>query len=283
MDAEQEGNCSWACVDALFEMFFSNRNNYSSNKILREDIRSLIAKHLSGSKTTNPRLCHQDNVLIGEKVNALLEIEPRLKFKRAMSRISWYRFGFRSQLHKVVLSNSFIKDFGNWRLMLSLTGKSHTVCDLGSGIDKTPALPITIANTAFKGYTIDRFFHCADRIRLFSDKVDWQLVRTDLVDVHKRKPPSKTSSPKRSVKDTVGANSYIAIEECISIAARDDKFTWIQDKKVGGRYPSTVTRDELAELLIDKFDNILTCSKSVIKRALSDFVFRPKAGSRDLG
>ena len=282
MDAEQEGSASWTCVNALFEMFFSNRNNYSSNKISREDIRSLIAKHLSGSKTTNARLCHQDNVLIGEKVNALLEIEPRLKFKRAMSRISWYRFGFRAQLHKAVLSNSFIKDFGNWRLMLSLTGKSHTVCDLGSGIDKTPTLPITIANTAFKGYTIDRFFHCADRIRLFSDKIDWQLVRTELVGAHVIKSTSKTSSPKRPVKNTVGANSYIAIEKCIAIAAKDEKFLWIQDKKVGDRYPSTVTRDELAELLLGKFSSILTCSKSVIKRALSDFVSGPKARRRAL-
>ena len=277
VDAEREAGRHWPCVNALYEMFFSDVEKYVSDEISPNDIRSLVATNLSGSKVTNPYLDDQDNVLIGKKVDALLEIEPGLKFQRAMSRISWYRFGFCAQLHQVALSNNFVKYYGRWRLRLSLTGESYTVCDFGLGVNKTPTRPTTISNTAFKGYTMDRFFHCADSIRIFSDKVEWKLVRVGCDTPDKNKSISKIRSPKRTIERIVGSNSYVAIEKCISIAARDEEFLALKNKKSGGRYLSTVTRKLLAELLKGEFRNQLNCSVSTLHRALSDFVSCPRA------
>ena len=282
MDAEQEGNCTWTCVEALYEMFFSDLDNYSSDGISTKDIRSLIAKNLSGSTATNPGLCHQDNILICEKVDTILKIEPRLKPQVGMSRISWYRFGFRAQLDQVALSNNFVKSFGRWRLRLSLTGKAHTVCNLGIG-RKTPKKQTDIGIAKFSGFTMDNFFHSAKKITLFSDNIKWQLTRLDSKEKRNGASDSKANPRKRSIEEIVGARNYIAIKECISIAARDGKFYEIEAKKIEGRYPSTVTRDELAELLLSRFPERLACPKSVIKRALSEFVFRRHARQRAFG
>ena len=86
--------------------------NTSATIFHTKDIRYFIATNLGGRKVTDPFLDDQDNVLIGKKVDALLEIEPRIRFQDAPSHISWYRFDFRAQQHQVALLNNFVKRYG---------------------------------------------------------------------------------------------------------------------------------------------------------------------------
>ena len=277
-NAEQVAGRRWTCVDALYEMFFSDVDK-DRDDISAADIRSFIKKRLSESSATSPNSRDNDCIEIGNKVDALLNIESHLESQPTTNRITWFRFGFLAQRHNVALSNTFVNRFGRWRFRLSLTGISHTVLDSASR-SKLPYTSFKIENDEFTGYTMDYFFHCADKLPLFTEKVDWQLVRVNTTELHETKSVAKTESTKRSVKDIVGANNYNKIEKCISVAAKDATFPAIKNAMVDGRYQCKVTRDELVVLLLNRFRESITQSESTLRRTLSCFILFPNAWQR---
>jgi len=276
-DAEADAGRRWSCADALYKMFFSDVDK-DRDDISAADIRSIIKRRLSESTATSPYSSDKDYIEILNKVDTLLKIEPCLKSQPTANKIAWFRFGFLGQRHQITLSNNFVKFFGRWRLRLSLTGKSHTVRNLDTG-GKISSKSTAVENRKFNGYTMDRFFHCADNIQLFTRKVDWQLVRVDATELQETESVKKNSS-KRSVKDIVGANNYNKIKKCISVAAKDATFPEIKNAMVDGRYQCKVTRDELVVLLLNRFRESITQSESTLRRTLSCFILFPNAWQR---
>ncbi len=273
-DRARIGNQTWACVDALYEMFFSDA---AGDEISEQDVKRFITSYLAGHATASNLFSIEDSEQIGNKLAMLTKLEPFIQSSPAKSRITWCRFGFFAQRHQVALSEGFIRKFGKWRFALSLTGNAYTVIGKNTGSKVSIAKRFSISDRVYKGDTMDHFFHGNDEIQLFADNIEWRLCLVIQKPIDIIVPVETDTSPKRSVKQIVGANAYEAISELVLMAAEDRGFGEILNEKVDGRFESTVSNKELAALLFNDFGEQVNVRKSTLYRALSDFVCSPRS------
>lgn len=273
-DPARIGNQTLGCVDALYEMFFSDA---AGDEISERDVKNFITSYLTGHTTANSLFSTEDVEQIGNKLAKLTKLEPIIQSCPAKSRITWCRFGFLAQRHQVALTEGFITKFGKWRFSLSLTGDVYTVRRKTIGLKVSLPVKFYVSKRVYKGDTMDHFFHGNDEVQLFADNIEWRLCLVIQKPIDIIVPVKTDTSPKRSVKDTVGANAYEAISELVSIAAEGKDFGEILNKKVDGRFQSTVSRKKLTALLMNDFEEQINISGSTLYRALSDFVCSPRS------
>jgi len=249
---------SWSRSDAIFWMFLTNNDSNTNEKTRQKTVAAVTAYFDKNSQSKiSPTLTSEQQIL-----KKLSNQFPEVKRVNQASPLLWIKFGFMALAAEITLTNHFIRKYSLWRFERTLRYGAELVTNANK---ENQRLAFSIGNQTYEGYPLDGFLLSKIKDTDLSSKADWQLTKAIRL------------KSNRTLSDNVGSLALATIKKCIDIAAKGKDFPEIKKTKIDGRYPCTITREDLTEELSDYFKNDLPYRESTIFRSISKFVACPKA------
>ncbi len=281
---------SWARGSALVFIFFSNLKKRNSREdvfdfeeegdsdddnfydLVTEQVTHYLTD-ISDVRPPNSVLGQINENLIKSRIKTLTEFSPALSVVEHASPLLWIRFAFTALQESINVSDCFLKNYAQWRLRRSIECPGETIGRLNEAITSPEiANASDIEGYRIFGYPLDSFFFSLEGDADLNCKSEWGLLR-----------PQKQVNDRfsrRSIEDVIGRAAYKRISECLSEAAKNKTIDGLSNRKIKGRFLSSMPRILLARALLRQYENQLDCRASTIVRALPDFVACPNHRSR---
>lgn len=265
IDFERE---TWSCCDALINIFFSDWDELNDDENLRFEIRSYIASYPTNKNCKPPNLSEDRLKNIRSLIDTLHPISKRPVSRLLEPPLVWIKFAFFANRNGVILSETFIKAYAQWRLTRSITyGPETIVQTMGPPRKIIENRPFAIARHKFLGHPLDRFLLSSRVPLVLGEGAEWKISGAQT---------SKTNKQKLdAVKTATGENLTNNLIYCLETAVASGRIPALHNKKVEGRFLCDITKEELAILLMKVFKHRLPYRETSIKRALSTFVACP--------
>lgn len=268
---------TWACGDALVDIFFSDWKEVRGVEAYRMVVRNCVLFYVASNDPASDSgfLEEKEENRVASLIGKLTKFFPELSAELKVSPLVWTRFAFTALRHAIAPADYFLSSYARWRFGRMLNIGLETVTKMQSENSKRI---FKFGDQNFSGYTLDEFMFSQSIQASLDSKTQWVLVTAQKAargkQQYKAAGIENGAKPKRTIEDIVGAHAYKRIADCIKSAAENRTIDGLQRKKIEGRYECSIARGFLAERLFDKFPDI-GCSEATIVKALSDFVACP--------
>lgn len=273
---------SWACGDALVNIFFSDWAEVREEDVYRSSVKACVLFHVTNTDKHCDILEDKEEQSVSDIIKKLKILSPALKENLHRSPLVWTRLAFSALRNNAHPSDFFLDRLARWRFRRTLKNGPETVtCETRINQDQKK---INIDGQAFYGYTLDQFFLSPKIQADLCSVTQWKLVPAISGDfakpflakqIRQKKTALPDTKPQKSTAENVGRSALTKIQKCITHAAENKTIEELQKDKIGTRYLCSISRAKLAKKLHRKYGAKLKCRESTILRALSDFVACP--------
>lgn len=253
---------TWPVNEALFWIFLSDQKETRQQRHLLENQYDTISKWM----TTAPQSARTRPTPPNKELIRLQRLRAELRKVSSASPLLWIRFAFSALRDGITPATYFFREYANWRFDRSRCFGTETISRIRAteGEEQAPPYFSNVKGSRIEGALFDRFFLDKTLISETDWNSEWELLTVSNL--------PKPRAPRVDIREHVGRKVFQRLEECITLAAKEQRIEGLSKQRKNQKYTATISRAELADELQRRYGKRLACKTSTIIRALSELV-----------
>jgi hypothetical protein len=250
----------WPVNTALFWIFLSDNKEMRQQRQLRNEQYDSISEWLNAAQSEERNKITLPSTTF-EKLESVRKKIPKVS---AASPLLWIRFAFGALRDGNTPSSYFFRMYANWRFSQSRRYGTQTISRIHRVDEKSSPHSSRVEDEEIQGFLFDQFFLEKRPISEAEWKSEWELLLVQNL--------PKTKATKVDIREHVGRKVFQRLEECITLAAKEERIEGLSKQRKNQKYTANISRAELADKLQRRYGKRLACQTSTIIRALSELV-----------
>lgn len=268
----------WSARDAIVNLYFAKA--VAQNSGLQKPLEDAISR-VFGGLTIDGSTLPKDSVARITSIVSMFRMAASNRAATERHPLLWLRIAIHHSDRAAICPDA-LRDFSDWRDNYPAPGSwfvSHKKKEDGK------LCQINRHRNAFGmtvGYTLEEFLFCKELdcgCKADQHELEWKAKR------YKRVAQQDAAASQTGVRDlenwrnVCGSNVLDQVARCVKHAAKTNH-EFLSNKKTKGRYSCEVSRNELAQWLIDNYASLARYSKTSIIHAISAVASCPKGNKK---